>query len=218
MDLIMIGMGGHSKVAADVAVRQGYRAIKYVDDHPQPDNGSFLCTLQEFVDRDDLHPYDVFIAIGSNSVRKRISHQLKPYSIRYATLIDPSATVSPYAEIMEGTLVMPGAVINASAKIGRHVIVNTSATVDHDCLVEDFVHLSPGVHLAGSVTVHQGAHLGIGCVAAPSVTIGANSIVGAGAVVVKHIPPNVTSVGVPAKTIKFHLSKERSSDRSEGNK
>ncbi|MEV5030128.1 acetyltransferase [Paenibacillus sp. LPE1-1-1.1] len=199
--LIIIGMGGHSKVAADVALRQGYNIIGYVDDNSHEGNPSYLCSLNDFINRVDCHIHEVFIAIGNNKIREEIVKQFNSLSIRYATLIDPSAITSPSAVIKEGTLVMPGSAINANSMIGSHSIVNTSSSVDHDCIIEDFVHLSPGVHLAGGVTVKKGAHLGIGCVVIPSIRIGERAIIGAGAAVVKDVPSKVTAVGVPAKII-----------------
>ncbi|MDQ8735755.1 acetyltransferase [Paenibacillus sp. LHD-38] len=202
--LVIVGMGGHSKVAADVALRLGYKIIGYVDDTPRLGNSSYICTPNDFIKRVDYHNHEVFIAIGNNKSREDMVSQFNAISIRYATLIDPSAITSPLVEIKEGSLVMPGSVINTHSKIGSHSIINTSSSVDHDCFIEDFVHLSPGVHLAGGVTVKKGAHLGIGCVVIPSITIGEKSVVGAGAVVVKDVPANVTVVGVPAQIIKSH--------------
>lgn len=203
--LIIIGMGGHSKVAADTAFRQGYNIFGYVDDIPRPGNSSYLCSPNDYIKRIELHIHDVFIAIGNNKLREEIVAKFNTLSIRYATLIDPSASISPSVEIKEGSLVMPGSVINADSKIGRHSIINTSSSVDHDCFIDDFVHLSPGVHLAGGVTVKKGVHLGIGCVVIPSTTIGEGTVVGAGAAVVRDVPANVTAVGVPAQIIKNHL-------------
>lgn len=201
-NLVIVGMGGHSKVAADVALRQGYNIVGYVDDTPRPGNSSYLGTPNDYIERIDFHIHDVFIAVGNNKTREEIVAKFNTLSIRYATLIDPSACISPSVEIQEGSLIMPGSVINANSKIGRHSIINTSSSVDHDCLIDEFVHLSPGVHLAGAVTVKKGAHLGIGCVVIPFTTIGEGSVVGAGAAVVRDVPANVTTVGVPARIIK----------------
>ncbi|MDQ0255336.1 acetyltransferase EpsM [Evansella vedderi] len=201
-NLVIIGMGGHSKVVTDVAKRQGYSIIGYVDDKPRPYEKGYLCTLNEFLDEKSFHDYDVFIAVGNNRDRQQIVNDLTPFSLSYATLIDPSAVIGSKVRVNKGTLVMPGTVINANVQIGRHVIINTGSTVDHDCSVEDFVHLSPGVNLAGGVTVKKGAQLGIGSVVIPLKTINEYSVIGAGAVVIDNIPADSTAVGIPATVIR----------------
>ncbi|MBE3575649.1 MAG: acetyltransferase [Firmicutes bacterium] len=125
-----------------------------------------------------------------------------PTGSRFAIVIHPAATVSPYASIGPGTVVLAGAVVNPGTHVGEHVILNTACSVDHDCSIGPYAHLSPGVHLAGGVVVEAGAHLGVGVSVIPRRRIGAWSVVGAGAAVVDDIPPGVVAYGVPARVVR----------------
>ena len=194
--LILIGMGGHSKVIRDIALRCGHEIIGHLDDHhPQA-----LGPISSASEHRDANTAFV-IAIGSNAVRRRLADRLRAEGVRFATLIDPSAILGSGVTLGEGTVVMPGVIVNADAQVGAHVILNTAATVDHDCVIGDFAHLSPGVHLAGTVQVGAEAHIGTGASVIPGISVGAGAVVGAGAAVVRDLPPGVTAVGVPARVL-----------------
>ena len=111
----------------------------------------------------------IFIAVGNNADRKREAREFT--NPMFATLVHPSATISPSAEIGVGSVVMAGAVIQAAARLGQHCIVNTGATIDHHCELGDYVHIAPGAHLCGRVTVGDGTLVGVGVGIAPMAVI-----------------------------------------------
>ncbi|WP_068774099.1 acetyltransferase [Paenibacillus sp. FJAT-26967] len=206
--LILIGDGGHAKVVRDVALSEHrYELTAVLDDRYEEagrgEDGLLRgpVKLARHMLRED-DGMDVFVAIGSNTIRRKVAEALQAAPERFALLIHPRAVVSTEARLAPGTVVMPGAVINAGASIGAHGIVNTCAIVEHDCVVGGYAHLSPGSALAGGVTVHEGAHVGIGAAVIQGLTIGAWSLLGAGAVAVRDIPDRCTAVGVPAAVIK----------------
>jgi len=160
-ELIIIGMGGHSKVVTDIARLNGYKILGYLDDKEPVDRGMYLGrveTLPRWV-RDGV---SFVIAIGNNLVRKAIVEKYEGLGLEYVKLVHPAAIIGSGVEIFGGSVVMPGAIINADAKIGEHVIVNTGAVIDHDCVVRDFVHVAQGAVLAGGVTVGSCGHVEVG--------------------------------------------------------
>lgn len=195
--LIIIGAGGHGKVIADNAVKNGYTNISFVDDNFKGSIMGFpiIGTCADIENLSDSQT-DFIIAIGNNAVRKQIA--LK-YNLNYATLVHPSAQIAINVEIGKGTVVMAGAVINACASVGEHCIINTGAIVEHDNVIENYVHLSPNVALGGTVKIGELTHMGIGSTVSNNITICSNCTVGAGAVVVKNIKVPGTYVGVPIK-------------------
>jgi acetyltransferase EpsM len=202
---ILVGMGGHSKVVADVARKTGYDIVGWLDDHiPDREMPNYLGTLAEF-ERFAEEDIEFFIAIGNNAVRQRIAESLTLHGVRFATLVDPSAIIGSGVVIHTGTVVMPGVIVNADACVGQHAILNTGATVDHDCAIGAYAHVSPGAHLAGGVTVGDLAHVGIGANIIQQINIGTGAVIGAGAAVIRDIPTYATAVGVPAQVIKTHV-------------
>ncbi len=198
--LIIIGAGGHGKVIADMAVKNGYTDIHFVDDRatgmcmgfPIAGRCSDLVTL-------DDGATDFVIGIGSNTVRQALS---RTYDVNWVSLIHPSAQIGLFVSIGKGTVVMAGAVINACATVGEHCIINTCAVVEHDNVIEDYVHISPNAALGGTVRVGALTHVGIGAAVRNNVQICDRSTIGAGAVVVGSIQDSGTYIGVPARKMK----------------
>lgn len=202
--LVILGAGGHGKVAADCAqLTERYQEIVFVDAKPdlkkvnhwavvgQPDNIMAL----------NNENTEFFVAIGHNATRKRCQLALKRDGATLAVLIHPDASLGQGVKVGEGTLVLAKTAINIDTRIGKGCIVNTGATIDHDCDIADFVHVAPGCHLAGDVTLGQQVFIGVGGSIIPGIEIGSETVVGAGATVVQDIPSNVTVVGTPAKEI-----------------
>lgn len=205
-ELLIIGAGGHGKVVADAAQAAGFRIIGFVDDHvkePPLTGTKLLGTISDIPALLDAFPgAKIFVAIGDNAMRMRVSQSIETMGAVFATIVHPSAVVSRQASVSAGTVLMAGVVVNAGSLVGEHVILNTSSSVDHDCRIGAFAHLSPGVHLAGGVMIGEGAHLGVGASVIPGCRVGEWSLVGAGGVVVKDIPPRVVAYGVPARPVR----------------
>ncbi len=162
-ELIIIGMGGHSKVVTDMAIINGYKVLGYLDDNePNDVDHEMYLGKVESLPRWAKGNMSFIIAIGNNLVRKTIAEKYKDLKIDYANLIHPAAIIGSKVEILRGTVVMPGAIINAGCKIGQHVIVNTASVIDHDCNVGDFAHIAQGAVLAGGVTVGSCGHVEVG--------------------------------------------------------
>ena len=168
-------------------------------------NGSATAELEDSSDYENgdtrvaVRVFERYSAIGSNRVRRMLAEKM---TVRWATVIHPRATVSPYAQLGEGTVVMPHAVINACATVGKHCIINTGAVAEHDNRLGDYVHLSPNAALGGTVTVGSGTHIGIGACVRNNIRICEGCTVGAGAAVVRDITVPGTYVGIPAGRIK----------------
>jgi sugar O-acyltransferase (sialic acid O-acetyltransferase NeuD family) len=206
LPVIVIGGGGHAKVLVSTLLLCQMRILGFVDLDPgaPPLLGSKCCGGDAEV---LLHaPGDVRLvngvgSIGSTARRQEVYDRFTREGYRFATVIHPSAIIAPEAQIEAGVQIMAGAVLQPGSRVGSNAIVNTGAIVDHDCIVGAHTHIGPRAVLSGGVRVEAGAHIGTGACIIQGISIGAASVVGAGAVVIKDVPPGVTVVGVPAKTI-----------------
>lgn len=198
--LIIIGASGHGKVLLDLALKNEYEVLGFLDDNEE---------IKELVGYPVLGKVsqvaaysgeaEFIIGIGSNAIRKKIATEC---CLEWATLIHPRAVIGHGAMIGEGTVVMANAVINPFVSVGKHCIVNTASVIEHDNVIEDYVHISPGAVLAGTVQVGEGTHIGAGAVVRNNLSITKECVVGAGAAVVKDITEKGVYAGVPAKRIK----------------
>ena len=198
--LIIIGAGGHGKVIADNALKNGYIDICFVDDCATGECMGFpiVGTSAEIFSLNDGET-DFIIGIGNNAVRKRMA---EAYDVPWVTLIHPSAQIAQNVSIGKGTAIMAGAIVNACATIGEHCIINTGAIIEHDDRVEEYTHISPGVKLGGTTHIGEQSHIGIGATVINNIEICSHCTVGAGAVVIRNITNSGTYVGVPVRRVK----------------
>lgn len=200
--LIIVGAGGHGKVAADIAFKVGYEDIIFFDNNDSIKECAGFQVLGKSDMTERYKSWDFFVAIGNADRRQEISKILNEKECNIVSLIHPNAVISRRVKIGKGTVVMAGAVINSDAIIGDGCIINTASSVDHDCLVEDYAHISVGAHLAGSVHIGQKTWIGAGATVSNNIRICGECMVGAGATVIKNIDEKGTYVGGPARKIK----------------
>jgi sugar O-acyltransferase (sialic acid O-acetyltransferase NeuD family) len=116
-----------------------------------------------------------------------------------ATVVHPTAYVSPSAQLAEGCLVGPAAVIGAAGELGPHSLVARGALVGHHARIGAGAVLNPGANIGGNARLGEGAVLGMGAVVVNGVEVGAGAVVAAGAVVVRPVEPATRVQGVPAR-------------------
>lgn len=205
MRLIVYGCGGHGRVVAEAAIAAGVDVLGFIDTDSDLSGrdvdglavlGSNEVEALAVSSRLDAK---LILGIGSNVARRTTFHTLARQGARFATIVHPTAWISPRATVGVGTVVMAGCIVQTQATIGDNVILNTASHVDHDVVVGSHSHLSPGVAVGGRVVIGDGCHLAVGVSVRNNVTIGANTTIGVGAAVVSSIPADVVAVGVPAR-------------------
>lgn len=194
--LAIIGASGHGKVVADIARKNGYSEIVFLDDDESIHECGGYPVIGKSSEAGTIDA-DAIIGIGNAGVRKQIQESIPDEKL--VTLIHPDAVVAEDVVIGKGTVVMAGAVINPGVRIGKGCIINTCSSVDHDCIVDDFVHVAVGSHLCGTVNVGAGTWIGAGVTVNNNVFICPDCMIGAGAVIVNDIWECGTYVGVPAR-------------------
>ena len=202
--LVIIGAGGHGKVAADIALKMNkWEQIEFLDDI-EGLRKSMGIEISGKTDRavSKINEYDLFVAIGRSEIRVQKQNYLEKSGASIPVLIHPNAVIGTDVKIGKGTVIMAGAVINSCTQIGKGCVINTSSSVDHDCKVGDYTHICPGVNVAGSVVIGNNSWIGIGSTISNNVNICSECFIGAGTVIVKDINSPGTYVGCPARKLK----------------
>ncbi len=195
--LVIYGAGGHGQVVAEAATVAGRLILGFLDDTVTLDHvGAWRIVDERIFEGTDA---GVLVAVGDNFARRRISDDMREASRPPATVIHPTAWVSPSAQIGEGVFIGPRAVVNAEARIGDGAIINSGAIIEHHCRVGPFAHVAPGATLAGGVRIGQLTLVGVGASLLPNIEVGDDSTVGAGAVVTQDVRRGTTVVGSPAQ-------------------
>ena len=126
------------------------------------------------------------------------------YGFELVSAIHPTVTVLSGATIEPGVLINARSTIGYKAEIEAGVHIDTGVQVDHHNVLKRCCQLDPGVVTAGNVTIWECSHVHTGVTVVNRINIREDAIIGAGAVVISDVPPRCTSVGVPAKVIKYH--------------
>lgn len=198
--LVIFGAGGHAKVVADIALKNGFEIEGFLDDNCAGTTVIGYPVLGKIDDCVKFKDTCVFaMGIGNNAVRKMIFDKYSDFE--YPVLVHPTASIGIEAKIGRGTVAMPYVVVNACAEVGEFSILNTASVVEHDCKVGDFCLVAPNVTLCGMSEIGSFVWMGAGSVVNQTVKICDNVTVGSGAVVTKAITQSGTYVGVPATKI-----------------
>ena len=130
----------------------------------------------------------------------RIAHVLWQHRLRLL-----SRFLSHIGRFFTGIEIHPGATIGRRFFIdhGAGVVIGETSEIGDDVL------LYQGVVLGGTTTEKKKRHptlgnnvvLGAGAIALGAITIGDGARVGSGSVVIKSVPPGVTVVGVPGRSV-----------------
>lgn len=193
--LVIIGASGHGKVVADIALRNGYKDIVFLDDNENVKECFGFPVIGCTSGAAEITG-DKIVAIGNAKIRERIQRKIETI-----TLVHPDAIIGEKVEIGKGSVVMAGTVINPETIIGEGCIVNTSASIDHDCLLQDYVHVAVGAHLCGTVHIGKGTWVGAGATIINNISVCDECMIGAGGLVIRDIEIPGTYVGVPVKRI-----------------
>ena len=145
--LVILGAGGYGRTVADIAHQLDYATIVLDDAVPAHPLSSF----QSYIDSSTS-----FIpAFGNNVFRMEWINRIEEGGGQLATLIHPTAYISPTATINLGTVILPHAIINTDVVVGKGCIINLGAIVDHGCILEEGVHLAPGAIVKGENRIEK---------------------------------------------------------------
>ncbi|MDE2428577.1 MAG: acetyltransferase [Burkholderiales bacterium] len=184
--LLIVGAGGHGHCVAEVASESGvFEVIGFLDDafttqktaHAYP----LIGKVADF--KKCLGKFDsIFVAIGNNVLRERLSSEFIKNDLTIENIIHPSAVVSSQAKMGWGCVVFAGAVIGVRAALGNGVIVNSGAVIEHDASIHDFGHMGINTSLASASVLGHGAWMQPGSILGHGSHLPAGAVLSPGAV------------------------------------
>jgi sugar O-acyltransferase (sialic acid O-acetyltransferase NeuD family) len=213
--LILIGASGHAKVIIDIVEKQGkFELLGLIENNPNLEKkvlGYGILGDESILSETIYNDVYLFIAIGDNWVRHLVKERISVLhpSIKFATLIHPSAQIAKGVKIGEGVCIMAGAIVNSDTRIEEFTIINTKASMDHDGHLGAFSSLAPNATTGGNVSIGNFTSVGISATIKHGVQIGAHNVIGGGALVLKNFEDNQIIYGVPANAIRSRIMGEK---------
>ncbi|MDR2876766.1 MAG: NeuD/PglB/VioB family sugar acetyltransferase [Chromatiales bacterium] len=203
-DLLIFPCNGNGLEALD-CLTPDLRFIGFVDDTPAKQQagmmGFAVLAREALVQHAQAQVLAVPGSPTSYKERLRIIASLGIDPARFATLIHPSAQVSPRARIGRNVLVMAGAVITSNAVIGDHVCVLPNSVIHHDTVIGEGSLIGSNVTIAGSVKVGRQCYIGSGTSIMNGLEIGDGALLGLGTNVIRSVTPGSRVVGNPARPL-----------------
>lgn len=190
-----------------VALASGEADLVFVDDNPPAVaiNGQQVLTYAQWLSKPASSRH-MNVAIANSQVRQKLVQRCVADGVQFFEVRAANVVQLDDVQLGDAAILCPFVTLTSNIRIGQHFHANIYSYVAHDCVVGDFVTFAPGVMCNGNVHVEDHAYIGTGAVikqglpGAPLI-IGRGAVVGMGAVVTKSVPPGVTVVGNPARTL-----------------
>jgi sugar O-acyltransferase (sialic acid O-acetyltransferase NeuD family) len=211
--LAIFGSGGYAECVVEAVEAAGVFDIAGMVLTPSsamPTSSRPIIAEQDFF-ADGARPMLGVVAVGDSFRRQQVVDMIarRLPAFRFATIVHPSAVISPSAKLGEGTVVLANAVVGSQVLIGRHSLLFSLTVVEHGSVVGEFVSTAPGVSVGGDVRIGDRTFIGIGASISHGTHIGRDVVIGAGAAVVASAGDNVVLAGVPAREIRQRETGER---------
>jgi sugar O-acyltransferase (sialic acid O-acetyltransferase NeuD family) len=203
-DLLIFPYNGNGLEAIDCLGTE-FNFVGFIDDTPEKQGISpfgFEVFSREILSK---YPSALILAVpgspSSYSIRKKIIDDLEISHERFATVIHPKASVSPFAKVGKNTLVMSGVVLTSNCIIGDHVCILPNTVIHHDSTIGNYTLIGSNVTIAGNTSIENNCYIGSGTSVINGISIGEHSLIGMGTNVIKSIPKYSKTVGNPARIL-----------------
>lgn len=206
---IVIGAGGNARAVLSILNSISTHNIFGILDLSENVTGEVILgtpvlgsidKIKEF----DNNIFDIFLAIGDNSIRRTIFEKVKRYNFSFPNLVSKYAIVDVNSKMGEANIVCPKVFVGPLSIIGNNNLINTGAIIEHEACIKDHCHLSPLSLVAGRSCINNECFIGAGATIIDKISIVKNVIVGAGSTVIRDISSSGTYAGTPAKLLKLN--------------
>lgn len=145
---------------------------------------------------------NVVLAVGSNTIRRKLYLKLKKLGFNFPNIIHPKASISDFSLCGEGNVIGPSAVLGADVKIGSNNLLNSGCIIEHNSIIGNHCHISLGSVVAGSVLIDDEVMLGANSSVLDKLKVKKGTILGANSLLTRSTSrKNLKLVGSPAKAI-----------------
>ena len=192
-------MGREFKYMADAS--GNWEEIVFIDDNARTEElmGCKVLKFRSFSSGYTPEQVRFVVAIGEPRFRMEAFERMKRAGYEGAVLCDPTAYVSPDAEVGEGTAICRDAYVGSLCRVGRNVYISAKAAVGHDSVIGDHTRLGVMSFTGGHTVIGKDVFVGSGAMLRDRIQVGDGSVIALGAAVFEDVPAGVTMMGNPAR-------------------
>lgn len=205
--IIIVGAGGFGRELLqwikDInAVKPTWEIAGFIDDDIHAldgveTDGKIIGTIKDWQPKAD----EVFaLAMGSPALKRKIVGLLKSKGAKFATVIHPTALLSPFAHYGEGFIMFPYSKLSCNSTVGDFVTL-LSTPIGHDNIIGEYSVISGGCNIVRNVKIGKDVFLAAGVCIAQDVVIGDGAYLGLGSVVLKDVEAGKKVFGNPARVV-----------------
>ena len=155
--------------------------------------------LSKFVEQGAYVHYTLHINAKEKKSRLKYLDSLSIPGEQHASVVHPSAKISPHTKIGNGVCIAPLASSSPGSVIGDHCVLLANSFLGHDSSLGRAVTLAAHSVVGGRVNVCEGAHIGLNSTVREDIEIGSFSILGAASMLTKDLPDSEIWAGSPAR-------------------
>lgn len=199
------GAGGLGKGMSDIVTKHlpEWETVFFVDDvTPEKRvHGLDVLTYADFAQRYSPDGARLVIAQGEPKDKRTLYEKVKADGYALATLVHPSAEISPDVELGEGVVIFTGCYVSAETSIGPCSCLMPNVGVGHNVTIGACCQVSMGSTIGGYAALGSGCYVGLSSSLRDRITVGDNCIVGQGSAVLESLPSTAVVMGNPARVI-----------------
>lgn len=205
--IIIVGAGGFGRELLqwikDInAVKPTWEIAGFIDDDLQALDGvetdtKIIGTIKDWQPKEDE---EFALAMGSPALKRKIVEILKARGAKFATIIHPTALLSPFAHYGEGFVMFPYSKLSCNSTVGDFVTL-LSTPIGHDNVIGEYTVISGGCNIVRNVKIGKDVFLAAGVCIAQDVIIGDGAYLGLGSVVLKDVEAGKKVFGNPARVV-----------------
>lgn len=155
-NILILGAGQYGQMAAEIAQEMGtFAKIAFLDDASGEKVVGPLNDLPKFAAD---YRYG-FVAIGNPELRRKLTEQLLQNNMTPATLVHPTAYVSPSAKLEQGCCIEPNATVQTGATLKTATFIASGAVVRHNATVGEYCHVDCNAVVNSTANVPAGTHI-----------------------------------------------------------